>query len=1505
TATNLVESTVNVGKDPHIASISPDGSRLYVSNYDDNTISVINTTTNTVINTINVTTGANPQGLSISPDGSKLYVANSNGGTISVISTSTNSVIATINNGYNNFETLLSPDGSLLYVTDSNVDNITIINTSTNKVINTMSTGFYPSGMSISPDGHYLYVTNENYNNVYVINTSTESLIATVFVGSKPISYGNFITSGTGCAGIPTTFTITVNPSSVTPTITAGPVSGYASTCVNSPSASPHVEQFTVTGSGLANGITATAPAGFEISLSAGNGYGPSVVIPESGGNAASTAVYVRAAASTIIGGISGNVVLSSPGVPNQNVAVTGFVNFLQTVDKVPNQVYNNGDAVPAINFTGTADSYQWVNNTPSIGTAPNGTGNIASFKAVNTGNTPVTATFTVAPVPTSFAYICNSGGNTVSVIATAQNSVVANFAVGTNPWGVALSPDNTRVYVTNQTSNNVSVINTATRSVIGTINVGNGPEGVIVNNDGSKVYVANQSSANVSVISTATNSVVATIKTGSGPRGLSISPDGSRLYVGNSVDNTVSVINTATNAIIATIPVGLAPFGMVINIDGSKLYVVNFNGNSVSVINTAADIVTATVPVGTNPVEAALSPDGSALYVTNSNSASLSKINTQTNTVTSVMTLVATNPDGLSVTPDGSRIYVSNFSGDNVVVVDAATGGIITTVRVDRNPVSYGDFITASTGCANAPITFTITVNPSSNVPNIVTSAVTGTISACEGSASVSPNVDEFTVSGSNLTSNVTVTAPANFEISLTSGTGFGSSLVLVPTAGTLSGTVIYIRSAASAPVGSISGNITLTSGTISQVVPITGTVNAPPAVNPVNNQTVVNGAQTTAVSFTGNAAFYSWTNDNPAIGLPASGTGGIPAFSAINNGAGPATATITVTPMLPRNEAFIASFNDNDVQVINTETNKIIATIPVGTSPTTAVTSPDGARAYVINGNSYTVSVINTATNTVIATVPVGQVPNDAAVSPDSKTIYVVNTGESSVSVIDATTNKVTSTINIDSYPRNIAISPDGSTLYITYGQNGSVVSIVSASTGALIADVSVGTGYYGITVIPDGSKVYVANHVNGNVAVINTATNTVSGTYPIGGSPWNIMASPDGKEVYEANESLGKITVISTATNTVTGQWGSGISGDWGIGVSPDGGRIYMVDPGSGPTNNQFPASVSVFDTQTGALVARIPAGILAESMHNFVTSGPGCVGTPVTFTITVTQPVLPSVTTSGTLSPLVTTYGTPSASTSFTVSGTNLKEGILATPPPGFEISADGRTFGPTATVGAAGNVTSATVYVRLAATTPVGTYTASIVLSTNGAEPIEAIIPASTVNPAPLTITANDKTRAFGAPNPVFTFTYHSFVNGEGAANLTSPAMASPLATTTSAPGEYTIIVSGAADSNYAIKYNYGTLTITPPPITVTIPNTFTPNGDGINDFWDIGALTSYPQCLVSIYTRYGSLIFQSKGYPKPWDGTYKNSPVPTGTYYYIIDLQDGSPLLSGFVAVVR
>lgn len=85
---------------------------------------------------------------------------------------------------------------------------------------------------------------------------------------------------------------------------------------------------------------------------------------------------------------------------------------------------------------------------------------------------------------------------------------------------------------------------------------------------------------------------------------------------------------------------------------------------------------------------------------------------------------------------------------------------------------------------------------------------------------------------------------------------------------------------------------------------------------------------------------------------------------------------------------------------------------------------------------------------------------------------------------------------------------------------------------------------------------------------------------------------------------------------------------------------------------------------------------------------------------------------------------------------------------------------------------------------------------------------------------------------------------------------------------------------------------------------IQITNAFTPNGDGINDTWNIIGLEYDQTAMVRVFTRYGQQVFQSKGYGTPWNGEYQGKKLPMGAYYYIINTKNGGQTYSGEVTII-
>ena len=245
-----------------------------------------------------------------------------------------------------------------------------------------------------------------------------------------------------------------------------------------------------------------------------------------------------------------------------------------------------------------------------------------------------------------------------------------------------------------------------------------------------------------------------------------------------------------------------------------------------------------------------------------------------------------------------------------------------------------------------------------------------------------------------------------------------------------------------------------------------------------------------------------------------------------------------------------YVANNGSSTVSVIDTATNTVLGSPidvrgSVSGSAIGLVVNPAGNRLYVANGQNFPfggVSVIDTATNLLITAINVNNegIPYGIAINPAGTRVYVTNQATNSVSVIDTTANAVIAPLITSgiSAPRGVAVNPAGTFVYVA---NGSTVSVIETTNHIVVTTISAGIrSPRGLVVNPAGDRLYVANSGNGTVAVIDTASNMVITTVPVGASPFGIAVNPAGTRVYVANSSNNdnSISVINTADNTVLG-------------------------------------------------------------------------------------------------------------------------------------------------------------------------------------------------------------------------------------------------------------------------------------------------------------------------------------------------------------------------------
>jgi YVTN family beta-propeller protein len=248
-------------------------------------------------------------------------------------------------------------------------------------------------------------------------------------------------------------------------------------------------------------------------------------------------------------------------------------------------------------------------------------------------------------------------------------------------------------------------------------------------------------------------------------------------------------------------------------------------------------------------------------------------------------------------------------------------------------------------------------------------------------------------------------------------------------------------------------------------------------------------------------------------------------------------------------------------------------------GSSSSSGPSAPAATgRLYVTVESVPEVSVIDASNGSVTGHVPVDAGPAILIATPDGSKLYSANWKANTISAVDVATLRATP-IAVDSRPYVISMSADGKTVYA--GLNSNKIAVIDTATDTVSRSITMSQLPASVTVSPDGATLYVAFLDNTLEAIKASDGSTVHAPISVGLSPAWIALSPDGSKVYTLNFLGGTVSVIDTTSWQLlaTVQVGSSAFPIVGA-VSPDGSQLVVTDFGTG--------GATVIDTHSNQVV-----------------------------------------------------------------------------------------------------------------------------------------------------------------------------------------------------------------------------------------------------------------------------------------------------------------------------
>ncbi len=311
----------------------------------------------------------------------------------------------------------------------------------------------------------------------------------------------------------------------------------------------------------------------------------------------------------------------------------------------------------------------------------------------------------------------------------------------------------------------------------------------------------------------------------------------------------------------------------------------------------------------------------------------------------------------------------------------------------------------------------------------------------------------------------------------------------------------------------------------------------------------------------------------------------------------------------------AYVTNYGNSTVSIINTSTKSIVGTITGFHYPYGVSIAPNGAYAYVANVGNNNVSIVNTSTKSVVGLISISpKVPYCSSIAPNGAYAYVGN-NYGQITIINTSTKTVISNITGATPYYGLAFAPDGAyaltSYYSSVGYSYPGIHVLSTATNTLTATfypaaeyVNSTRMYYGVSIAPNGAYAYATDYNNNTVSIINTSTETITGTITGFSNPYlcSVSIAPNGAYAYVTNYGNNTASIVNTSSKSITGTI-SAFHNPAGVAFSPAGTFAYVVNVGNYTVSIVNTSSKSITGTITGF---HSPYGVAIASSDAYVTN-----------------------------------------------------------------------------------------------------------------------------------------------------------------------------------------------------------------------------------------------------------------------------------------------------------